>query len=131
MKQIYINTMFGTTRIDYDPNDQRDIFINASICNIDEVVYDHIECTNINPKDIETVRIYDPEIAKWVMKQRLDQGLPVKIEDKATLDEIDRIFGEAMLEKERSMALYSDEGPNEKYLRDLMGDDAYENYESQ
>ena len=131
MKQIYINTMLGTTRIDYDPNDARDIFINASICNIDEVVYDHIECTNINPEDIETVRIYDPEIAKWVMKQRLDQGLPVKIEDKATLDEIDRIFGEAMLEKERSMALYSDESPNEKYLRDLMGDDAYENYESQ
>ena len=105
MKQIYINTMLGTTRIDYDPNDPRDIFINASICNINEVVYDHIECTNIDPEDIEIVHIFDPELARWAM--------------------------EGMLEKERSMALYSDEGPNEKYLRDLMGDDAYENYESQ
>ncbi len=34
-------------------------------------------------------------------------------------------------EDERVMALYSDESPDEKYLRDLMGDDAYENYESQ
>ena len=105
MRQIYINTMLGTTRIDYDPNDPRDIFINASICNINEVVYDHIECTNIDPEDIEIVHIFDRELARWAM--------------------------EGMLEKERSMALYSDESSGEKYLRDLMGDDAYENYESQ
>ena len=59
MKQIYINTMLGTTRIDDDPNDPRDIIINATICNIDEVVYDYIECTDIGiqPEDIELVQI--------------------------------------------------------------------------
>ncbi len=59
MKQIYINTMLGTTRIDYDPNDPRDIIINATICNIDEVVYDYIECTDIGiqPEDIELIQI--------------------------------------------------------------------------
>lgn len=59
MKQIYINTMLGTTRIDYDPHDPRDIIINATICNIDEVVYDYIECTDIGiqPEDIELIQI--------------------------------------------------------------------------
>lgn len=59
MKQIYINTMLGTTRIDYDPNDPRDIIINATICNIDEVVYDYIECTDIGiqPEDIELIQV--------------------------------------------------------------------------
>ncbi len=96
MKQIYINTMLGTTRIDYDPNDPRDIIINATICNIDEVVYNYIECTDIGiqSEDIETIRIFDPEIAEWVTKQRLEQGLPSKIEDKTTLDEINRILSD-------------------------------------
>jgi hypothetical protein len=59
MKQIYINTMLGTTRIDYDPNDPRDIIINATICNIDEVVFDYIESTDIGiqPEDIEVFNI--------------------------------------------------------------------------
>ncbi len=58
MKQIYINTMLGTTRIDYDPNDDRDIFIVASSCTVDDVFQEHIECTGIKPEDID---VFDHE----------------------------------------------------------------------
>ena len=53
MKQIYINTMLGTTRINYDPNDNRDIFIVATNCTVDDVFREDIECTGIKPEDIE------------------------------------------------------------------------------
>jgi len=58
MRQIYINTMLGTTRINYDPNDDRDIFIVASSCTVDDVFQEHIECTGIQPEDID---VFDDE----------------------------------------------------------------------
>ena len=57
MKQIYINTNLGTKRIDYDPTDSRDIIIHASTCDISEVIYEHIESTNISPESIELIKI--------------------------------------------------------------------------
>jgi len=104
MRQIYINTMLGTTRIDYDPHDPRDIIIVARTATVESVQRDNIECTNIKPEEIE---IYDP------MREEV------------------RAMAHSVLEMERRMALYPDEGPNERYLRDLMGDDAYENWEIQ
>jgi len=104
MKQIYINTMLGTTRIDYDPNDPRDIIIVARSATVESVHRDNIECTNIQPDEIETFHSAKDEMYA---------------------------FAQSVLEHERRMALYSDEGPNERYLRDLMGDDAYENWEIQ
>ena len=102
MKQIYINTMFGTTRIDYNENADGDIIIIASAgTNIEAVVQEPIECSGINPETI--VRFKNTEEAAF----------------------------EPVWYAEKRRALYSDESPNEKYLRDLMGDDAYENYESQ
>ena len=102
MKQIYINTMFGTTRIDYNEKADGDIIIVASPgTTIEAVIYEHIECSGINPESIETFKIVD-----------------------------DVVFEPAWYGEKRR-ALYSDESPNEKYLRDLIGDDAYENYESQ
>ena len=57
MKQIYINTNLGTKRIDYDPTDSRDIIIHASTCDIREVIYEHIESTDILPESIELIKI--------------------------------------------------------------------------
>jgi hypothetical protein len=102
MKQIYINTMFGTTRIDYNENADGDIIIIASAgTNIEAVIQEPIECSGINPESI--VRFKNT----------------------------DDVTFEPVWQEEKRRALYSDESPNEKYLRDLMGDDAYENYESQ
>ena len=102
MKQIYINTMFGTTRIDYNENADGDIIIIASAgTNIEAVIQEPIECSGINPESI--VRFKNT----------------------------DDVAFEPVWYGEERRALYSDESPNEKYLRDLMGDDAYENYESQ
>jgi len=57
MKQIYINTMFGTTRIDYNENADGDIIIIASAgTNIEAVVQEPIECSGINPETIETFK---------------------------------------------------------------------------
>ncbi len=110
MKQIYIHTMLGTTRIDYDPSKDEDIMINASICNIDDVFYGAIES-------------YDIDFGAMDLKQvRAD-------EDPKT--QLVKAYTNFVIEREKYMALYSDESPDEKYLRDLMGDDAYENYESQ
>ena len=53
MKQIYINTMLGTTRIDYDPNADGDIIIVASTCTITAVHREAIEATGIQPEDID------------------------------------------------------------------------------
>ena len=53
MRQIYINTMLGTTRIDYDETDPSDIFIVATTCTVDQVFREAIECTSIKPEDIE------------------------------------------------------------------------------
>ena len=102
MKQIYINTMFGTTRIDYNENADGDIIIIASAgTNIEAVVQEPIECSGINPETIETFK------------------------------NTEEVTFEPVWYAEKRRALYSDESPNEKYLRDLIGDDAYENYESQ
>ena len=102
MKQIYINTMFGTTRIDYNENADGDIIIIASAgTNIEAVVQEPIECSGINPETIETFK------------------------------NTQEVTFEPVWYAEKRRALYSDESPNEKYLRDLIGDDAYENYESQ
>ena len=102
MKQIYINTMFGTTRIDYNEHADGDIIIVASPgTNIEAVIQEPIECSGINPDSI--VRFKNAE----------------------------EITFEPIWQEEKRRALYSDEGPNEKYLRDLIGDDAYENYEIQ
>lgn len=53
MRQIYINTMLGTQRIDYDPTLPGDVIISATnigtITGINQV---HIEETNIDPADI-------------------------------------------------------------------------------
>ena len=57
MKQIYINTNLGTKRIDYDPTDSRDIIIHTSTCDIREVIYEHIESTDILPESIELIKI--------------------------------------------------------------------------
>ena len=102
MKQIYINTMFGTTRIDYNENADGDIIIIASAgTNIEAVVQEPIECSGINPETIETFK------------------------------NTEEVTFEPVWYAEKRRALYSDESADEKYLRDLMGDDAYENYESQ
>ena len=102
MKQIYINTMFGTTRIDYNENADGDIIIIASAgTNIEAVVQEPIECSGINPETIETFK------------------------------NTEEVTFEPVWYAEKRRALYSDESSDEKYLRDLMGDDAYENYESQ
>jgi hypothetical protein len=53
MKQIYINTRFGTTRIDYNPFDDTDIIIVASPgTTVEAVVREPIECSGINPESI-------------------------------------------------------------------------------
>lgn len=53
MKQIYINTHLGTTRIDYDEHAPGDIIIVTSmIGEIQQAVHEHIECTGIEPTDI-------------------------------------------------------------------------------
>ena len=57
MKQIYIHTNLGTKRIDYDPTDSRDIIIHTSTCDIREVIYEHIESTDILPESIELIKI--------------------------------------------------------------------------
>ena len=102
MKQIYINTMFGTTRIDYNENADGDIIIIASAgTNIEAVIQEPIECSGINPETIETFK------------------------------NTEEVTFEPVWYAEKRRALYSDESADEKYLRDLMGDDAYENYESQ
>lgn len=102
MKQIYINTMFGTTRIDYNENADGDIIIIASAgTNIEAVVQEPIECSGINPETIETFK------------------------------NTEEVTFEPVWYAEKRRALYSNESADEKYLRDLIGDDAYENYESQ
>jgi len=54
MKQIYINTMFGTTRIDYNEHDSGDIIIVASPgTTIEAVIQEPIECSGINPESIQ------------------------------------------------------------------------------
>jgi hypothetical protein len=58
MKQIYINTMLGTTRIDYNPNDENDLIIVAPTCTITAVHREAIEATGIQPEDID---IFNPE----------------------------------------------------------------------
>ena len=102
MRQIYINTRFGTTRIDYDETNTDDIIIIASSGTVIEaVVREPIECSGINPESI--VRFKNTEDVAF----------------------------EPVWQEEKRRLLYSDESPNEKYLRDLIGDDAYENYEMQ
>jgi len=102
MKQIYINTMLGTTRIDYNEHDDGDIIIIASPgTNIEAVIQEPIECSGINPESIVSFK---------------------NTEDVAF---------EPVWQEEKRRILYSDLSPNEKYLRDLIGDDAYENYEMQ
>lgn len=102
MKQIYINTMFGTTRIDYNENSDGDIIIIASAgTNIEAVVQEPIECSGINPETIVTFK------------------------------NTEEVTFEPVWYAEKRRALYSNESADEKYLRDLIGDDAYENYESQ
>ena len=55
MKQIYINTRFGTTRIDYDETNTDDIIIVASVGTVIEaVVREPIECSGIALQDIAT-----------------------------------------------------------------------------
>ncbi len=55
MRQIYINTRFGTTRIDYDETNTDDIIIVASPGTVIEaVVREPIECSGIAPQDIVT-----------------------------------------------------------------------------
>ena len=61
MRQIYINTMLGTTRIDYDETDPSDIFIVATTCTVDHVFREAIECTDIRDEDIE---IFNPETGR-------------------------------------------------------------------
>ncbi len=103
MKQIYINTMLGTTRIDYDEHNPDDIIIVATQCTVSAVHRSPIEATGIQPTSINIFNADSgetyPLIKPWW--------------------------------EEKALALYGDESPDEKYLRDLMGDDAYENYESQ
>ena len=54
MKQIYIHTHLGTTRIDYNEDLPGDIIIDAStIGHIYGVIQEHIECTNIDSKDTD------------------------------------------------------------------------------
>ena len=110
MNQIYIHTMLGTTRIDYDPTKQEDIMINASVCNIDDVFYGHIESYDLDMDDID-----------W---------LQVKTNEDPTAELI-KAHTDFVVAREKYLALYADETPDEKYLRDLLGDDAYENFESQ
>ena len=102
MKQIYINTMFGTTRIDYDERDDRDIIIVASPgTNIEAVILEPIESSGINPESIVTFK------------------------------NTEKIDFEPVWQEEKRRILFSDMTENEKYIRDLIGDDAYENFESQ
>ena len=55
MKQIYINTRLGTTRIDWDETSSDDIIIVASPGTVVEaVVREPIECSGIAPQDIVT-----------------------------------------------------------------------------
>ena len=55
MKQIYINTRLGTTRIDYDETNTDDIIIVASPgTGIEAVMREPIECSGIAPQDIVT-----------------------------------------------------------------------------
>ena len=102
MRQIYINTMLGTTRIDYDEHSKDDIIIVASTCTVTAVHRAPIEATGIQPYDIE---IFDEATGRLMP------------------------LCSPLWEEERKLALYSDEGPNEKFMRDLIGDDAYEAYE--
>jgi hypothetical protein len=106
--------MFGTTRIDFDPHDPRDIIIVASPgTNIEAVIREPIECSGINPASIVRFETAQDTAFEPVWEQEI------------------HAMAKSVLETERRMALYSDEGPNERYLRDLMGDDAYENWEIQ
>ena len=71
MKQIYINTMFGTTRIDYDERDDRDIIIVASPgTNIEAVILEPIESSGINPESIVTLRTPKRLISNQCGKKR-------------------------------------------------------------
>ena len=55
MKQIYINTMLGTIRINWDETLPGDVIISAThIGSILSVQQDHIEATGIDPLDMET-----------------------------------------------------------------------------
>jgi len=70
MKQIYINTRFGTTRIDYNENADGDIIIVASPgTNIEAVIQEPIECSGINPETITTFKntdevVFEPSMAR-------------------------------------------------------------------
>ncbi len=61
MRQIYINTMLGTTRIDYNELDPSDIFIVATTCVVDHVFREAIESTGIRAEDIE---LFNPETGR-------------------------------------------------------------------
>lgn len=55
MKQIYINTMLGTIRVNWDETLPGDVIITAThIGSILSVHQDHIEATGIDPLDMET-----------------------------------------------------------------------------
>lgn len=102
MRQIYINTMFGTTRVDYNEHDDRDIIIVASPgTNIEAVILEHIESSGINPQSIETFK------------------------------NTDKVEFEPVWQEEKRRILFNDMSTSEEYMRDLIGDDAYENFESQ
>ena len=65
MKQIYINTMLGTTRINFDDTLPGYVIITATqLGSILGVVQDHIEATGIDPLDMET---YDAEQAYCII----------------------------------------------------------------
>lgn len=57
MKQIYINNLLGTIRIDYDENKDGDIIIvtNQGV-QVKNVIQEHIETSGIDPQTIEVFR---------------------------------------------------------------------------
>lgn len=57
MKQIYINNLFGTIRIDYDEKKDGDIIIvtNPGV-RVENVIQEHIETSGIDPQTIEVFR---------------------------------------------------------------------------
>ena len=72
MKQIYINTRFGTTRIDYDETNTDDIIIVASAGTVIEaVVREPIECSGIAPQDIVTLGSYATYFEPFIQSDSL------------------------------------------------------------
>lgn len=96
MKRIYITNGAWTQAVDFHPEIPGDIVIMTSPAgHVMDAVQDYVECTDIMPQS-------DTWVARVPMPEE------VKVEAHA-LDAIDRL----------------DEGPNGRFMREVLGDDAY------